>query len=299
MTTLAEALADGRGNERPFRCHEHDDSSASASVNVAKGVWFCFTCHAKGTVDGKKEPTTGDLLAMMEPEKAARVIPLRALEMYEPGSRRIYWHTRFPDWLVWQALLGEDPFTGDGTFPVWTPKGQLAGVGRRRVQPPTDPVTGKVIGPRYKYPPRWSAARVLHGTGFVKGPQEIIVLVEGMADAVSLWELGVPAFAVYGSGLHAPQLEQIHRMGTKVVITGFDMDEAGSRATDRTKELLSLTIDKIETIIWPEKDPGDCSVEQREAAVGSVVPTRYLQRWKTDAVSMHVAYDIHNESESA
>lgn len=39
--SLREAIAEGRGTERPFCCPVHDDAHASASVNVEKGVWYC------------------------------------------------------------------------------------------------------------------------------------------------------------------------------------------------------------------------------------------------------------------
>ena len=70
--TLEDAIAVGQGVERPCRCPVHDDSQASASVNVIKGVWYCHACFASGTVDGKKTPSVDSLKAMMEPEKIAR-----------------------------------------------------------------------------------------------------------------------------------------------------------------------------------------------------------------------------------
>lgn len=41
IITLDEALSVGRGTERSFNCPSHEDANASASVNVAKGVWYC------------------------------------------------------------------------------------------------------------------------------------------------------------------------------------------------------------------------------------------------------------------
>lgn len=40
-STLEDAIIKGHGTERSFRCPVHDDSHASASVNVNKGVWYC------------------------------------------------------------------------------------------------------------------------------------------------------------------------------------------------------------------------------------------------------------------
>src|SRR5690348_1384064 len=128
--TLEEALAVGQGTERPFRCFEHDDSTASASVNIVKMVWYCHACHAKGAVNSKRTPKLEELAAMLKPEEACRVYPEAFSELY---SAPVYWHQRFEPWVCWDKGLGEDPFSGDATFPVHTAGGRYAGVGRRRV----------------------------------------------------------------------------------------------------------------------------------------------------------------------
>ena len=35
--------------ERAYKCPSHDDTHASASINRAKGVWFCHACGSGGT----------------------------------------------------------------------------------------------------------------------------------------------------------------------------------------------------------------------------------------------------------
>lgn len=265
MTTLEEAIANGRGTERPFRCHEHDDNSASASVNVVKNVWYCYACHAKGVVDGSRVPTLSELEAMLEPEVAGRTYPSSWLDTFSYGG---YWLDRFPDWLCWFAGLGEDPWNGDATFPVHTPRGRLAGVGRRLAVP------GQ--GPRYKYPPSWSASRTLFGSRgqWVRPDSGVLMLVEGAADTCAGYEVGMPTWGCYGAGLHAPQVELIARLRPKLVLTGFDMDDAGARATDMTERALR-GICEVAPIQWPVKDPADTPVESRlqpilDAVAGSL-----------------------------
>jgi hypothetical protein len=164
VTTLQEALESGRGIERPFRCTEHDDTHASASVNVVKGYWYCYVCHAKGSVDAKKAPSLAELAQMMEPERNCRIYPEAYLGLFTVEAEKGYWGTRFPDWLIWHAQLGEDPTTGEATFPVKTPEGRLAGVGRRQSNAMVAAAKEAGENPsRYKYPRRWSASRVLHG----------------------------------------------------------------------------------------------------------------------------------------
>lgn len=277
--TLEEALAEGRGEERPFRCHVHDDSSASASVNVSKGVWYCFACFASGTIDGKKVPSVADLQAMVDPEAGCRLYPETYLELFDASES--YWHERFADWVVWTAQLGVDPFTGHATFPVRTPEGYLAGVGRRDPDPDAKP--------RYRYPPRWSAAQSLHGRDLLFS-QPYLVLVEGAADQTSLLEVGIPALGCYGAGLHRPQVELILRCNPKLVLLGFDMDTAGDRAAEHTSVLLWKHQIKYERVHWPAGDPADCSPDQRRTAVGSVVGEEYVPSWSRAVASLREVY---------
>lgn len=276
MTTLAEAIAEGQGVERPFRCHMHDDGQASASVNVLKGLWYCYACHASGTVDEKAVPTTDQLFSMLEPDKSARRYPESYLDLFDNDD---YWGQRFPDWLCWYARLGTDPFTGDATFPVRTPSGYLAGVGRRREQEE----------PRYKYPWGWSASTVLGGLDQLPA-FPYLVLTEGYADAVSLWEVGVPAACTFGAGLHLPQLEMVYRRDLRCVLTGYDMDKAGATATVRSVAALRPVIDQVARIEWPAKDPAECAPADRLAAVLSVTPSDYAAQrleWLAAMRSQH------------
>lgn len=266
--TLDEVLANGRGVERPFCCPVHGDSNASASVNVLKGVWYCYACGASGRTDGKtKAPSTADLEAMLQPEIGVRIYPEAYLELFEREDG--YWQTRFPDWLCKAEQLGWDPFTGQATYPVRTPQGKLAGVVRR------DP-DGQ---PKYKYPYRWSASTTLSGLGAPR--TDHVVLVEGRPDRVALAEVGIPALGAYGAGLHFPQVELLVRRAPSVVLIGFDMDEAGEKAAERTAELLRPHDIETRLVVWPAKDPGDCSPEQRVDAVAEAVGGRvYVPSWR-------------------
>jgi hypothetical protein len=248
MNTLTEAMTTGQGIERPFRCTEHDDHMASASVNVIKMVWCCFACGAHGNVDSKRVPKVDELRIMMEPEALPRIYDDVFLDLYsDPG----YWLTRFPNWVCWAMGLGSDPFSGDATFPVHTAGGLLAGVGRRKLEPED--------GPRYVYPRHWSAASSMFGMGGHYQPvRDVLVVVEGAADASSCWETGCPALAVYGSGLHRPQYELIARCAPKVVLTGFDMDEAGTKATTRALADLEGTY-MVASVAWSGSDPAACT----------------------------------------
>ena len=297
MASLEQVLALGQGIERPFRCPEHDDHEASASVNVLKGVWYCFACHARGKTDGKgKPPSVADLEAMLNPESSPRIYSPLYLEQF--SRLRGHWHTRFPDWLVWGAGLGHDPLTGDATFPVYTPKGQLAGVGRRLAKP--DPEHPKQ---RYKYPRRWSAAHSMGGCGF---PQDVVVVVEGKADATAVGETGAYARSAYGSALHRPQIELLRRMAPKLILLAFDADEAGYKGAVDAEKSLSGDNVEIGFVDWSMNspkatDPAELSVQERvDVLLESVRGTRYgakhdLEvRWWEAAEKLKAQYENRN-----
>lgn len=276
--TLEEALAQGRGTERPFKCidPDHDDSNASASVNVLKGLWYCYSCHAKGTVDSARIPTTQELLAMLEPEQACRELPQSFLNLY--GGAGGYWLERFPAWVCWFQGFGENPWTGIPTYPVHTPGGRLAGVCERVAIPD---------GPKYKYPHGWSASRTLFGNRSMWPQSDVIVLTEGAADQAAVMEAGYMALATYGSGLHLPQKELVLQMQPQLVLCGYDMDEAGERASAMTHELLNEHCE-VQRVLWPANDPAVVPPDGRSEAVLETVSLATYADWKSVAEAADV-----------
>lgn len=272
------ALLTGEGVERPFRCPnpEHSttgDKHASASVNVLKGVWYCYVCHAAGKVDSKRklELTDVQLIAMTQPEEHQRTYSDRWLEWFGFGY---YWLERFPPWLCEMMSLGQDPITGEATFPVYHSIGGVAGVGRRTPGGQS----------RYLYPASWSASRSLFGAHQVKVCQpdtSVLVLVEGAADSTAIWEAGAVGLACYGAGLHWPQMEFIHRYNPQLVITAFDADEAGVKAAVRSYGQLSDYVE-VANAHWSlvgAKDPAEVSVEARlEVLAKAVRDSNYRSR---------------------
>lgn len=260
--TLEEALEFGQGVERPFRCPIHEDTMASASVNVVKGVWFCHACFSKGVVDpsSKRTPTVAEIRAILEPERAGRIYPTAWLELFSIEQRPdAYWHTRFPAWVCWLLGLGEDPFSGEATFPVYTPSGQLAGVGRRAV-----------AEKRYRYPANWSASTQMGGARGRITPVDVLCIVEGMADAVAVRETGCMALCQWGSQLHRPQIEFISRHNPKLILLGQDMDEAGERGVSLAFRQLHR-VAPMKRVRWSRNDPAESPLGLRRAALAKAV----------------------------
>jgi len=260
-------------------------------------VWFCYVCHAKGSADSKKAPTINELAQMMEPEQKCRQYPQSYLNLFTIGGGGDYWPTRFPDWLIWWARLGQDPITAESTFPVHTAHGLFAGVGRRQTNEAVAAAKEAGTNPsRYKYPYRWSASRTMHYKGSPSG--EVLVLVEGAADAASLWEVGIPAYAVYGSALHHPQIEFLKRAKPTTIVMGMDMDVAGERGVSLSWQVLNgKTMAQIKRARWPQGDPADCTPVQRVQSLVSVVGDRYLRQWSQAVATMQAAFH-HDRNEN-
>lgn len=293
MTTLEEALAEGRGTERPFRCPEHDDTTASASVNVLKMVWFCHACHAKGAVDSKRVPKVDELLAMMEPERTARTYPQAWLETFQDWESEIYWDQFLPRWVTWYLGMGQDPFTGEPTFPVHTAGGVLAGVGRRKQLEPG------VKGARYWYPSSWSASVSLFGRGPRVEPMPVVCLVEGAKDAAAVTQTGCFALATYGAGLHLPQVQVLAQHRPRLILLGFDMDDAGEKAVTRAFSQVGRMAE-LKRVYWGSNDPADTPVNERRRNLAKAVgasdygsSSTTLHHWAERGLAMTSAFADH------
>ena len=100
MITLAQAVTNGTGIERKFNCPVHPDATASASVNVAKGIWYCYGCHASGTVDGKifdeiDAETVYQSVKEILHENEVEYRPEGWLDQFDAGQARSeYWLSR-------------------------------------------------------------------------------------------------------------------------------------------------------------------------------------------------------------
>lgn len=227
--TLADAIASGRGTERSFNCPVHDDSRASASVNVAKGVWTCYACGAKGKVDGMDAPDASAILASMRAEKPAREYPEAWLDLFDAAGPSPYWASRFGHDIAAKFRCGTHPLNGAPTYPIRNDSGRVVGV-----------VVRSEGVPKYLYPPGVSTSRTLFGQ---LRPAPVVVLVEGAADAMALEAhgasgMGWTVLGCYGAGLHAPQVDLVAMLAPRLVVLAFDDDDAGRSAALRSEALL-------------------------------------------------------------
>jgi DNA primase len=245
-------------NERPFRCHVHQDSQASASVNVAKGLWICYGCGAKGKVDGtviqvNTDNLVNEIYSMLGEDYEIESEGM--LNMYRQGDLS-YWRSRFTEAAVAHFQLGYDGTTGQPVYPIWNSAGEYLGVVRRNLED----------HPKYKYPRHTKTHEQLYN--YSSRHRKAVVLVEGAIDAIACWEAGVDAFGIYGSHLGTQQLRLIERCDPHWVYLCFDNDAAGKQATEDAQEMFRDT--GINTVVFPwkyyplAKDIEELSIEERE-----------------------------------
>lgn len=259
--TLDEAVRLGSGIERPCLCPVHADTRPSASVNIVKMVWYCYTCGAHGDVGG--EAIAGDpnfdLLRehLIKEQTEAQLYNEKWLNQFDAAGPGEYWLSRFSPEACEYFRLGIDPVTQNPTYPLRSPSQAVLGVVRR---------SGIDKGPKYLYP-RVDIGTLLFGYSYFHRGD--VWLVEGAADAIALWEAGVDAFAIYGSKISDHQALLLRRLEPPRIVCAFDNDDAGWDAYLRVKhEFRDIEVAKA---TWPKrwgKDVGELSVDQRKDVVG-------------------------------
>ena len=130
-----------------------------------------------------------------------------------------------------------DYFRGRAMFPIFSAAGRVVAFGARKMRD-DDPIQGKYINSPET--PVYSKSRVLFGLSHAKDAirqEDSVLLVEGYADMISLFQAGVQhVVASSGTALTDDQLSLLGRY-TKSLVLVYDGDSAGSRATIRGIDL--------------------------------------------------------------
>lgn len=213
---------------------DHDDKNASASVNVEKGLWVCYSCHRGGRVEDLlsgvriADPSPDDNLSAVDAnltEDTVRVYPEGWLSLFRQRDVHPYWLSRFKEETCRFWDLGYDYETDTCTYPLRSDSGAVLGVVRRRLD------GGQ---PKYKYPKGVKTHDLLFGyhEGRLGMPYTHCVLVEGALDVISLWESGITALGIYGSRISPRQVKILRWLNPSSVTLAFDMDRAGLDAAE-------------------------------------------------------------------
>lgn len=253
--SLKEAVAEGRGIERPFNCPVHPDAHASASVNVEKGVWYCYACGASGkTLEGKHDLK---YVSMMK-DSPIPEMPIDMIRFHRGYKVSPYWEARYGLDVADRFDAGTDPITGFPSIPILNSSGTILHGFVLRDDAAQKP------DPKYKYPFGVPISRLLLGHHLVKGTPNLLVMVEGFSDVMALHQWPLPerthVVGVGGAGVHAAQAVLVHTMNPLRVLVAMDGDDSGQKGNDRSVERFAAINVRGTKFNWKHigvNDPGE------------------------------------------
>lgn len=268
------------GKQVYFCCPFHEDTTPSACMSAENGIFHCFGCGVKGTLEAfiAKMPGTAPKSARDITEKTSlldqdfnlveyireQLLPQKAASPLNEAILKEFntqIHTgilkRVPNKVLLKKFeLGYSLKHKKTTLPIRDHLGKLVGViGRAigRVQPKYKPLI-PIIG--------FKKSQYLYGLHLCKG-SSTIVLCEGEFDALNFYNSGAPyAVALMGCKLSKKQCDLLTRY-TQHVLLALDNDLVGQRATQKIiTQLRGLVKMSLFKYVVDKKDPGELTAEE-------------------------------------
>ena len=274
--------------EYQFKCPFHDDSHASANVNITTGLWFCHACNEGGS------PIDFVMKRDHVPVKDAMLVVGRAAGIPDPGKKKngadgaptparassklteenvAAWHAaalRHADLMRWFAekrgytveTVEKWQLGWDGqrvTIPVRDKGGRLVNV--RRYKRDAVGTQGKMLG----LEPGLNEARLFPLD--VPLPEEVL-LVEGEWDMILAHQHGLTNTITVTSGAGTWSAEFTAYFEGRRVTVCYDNDDAGRKGAQRVARILSDTASVFLLQIPNLPDKGDVTdffVEQQRS----------------------------------
>jgi len=123
--------------------------------------------------------------------------------------------------------------------------------------------------PKYLTPGGFSA-RILFGYDFVV-PGSRVIIVEGVFDAMRLWQWGHPALGLQGKELSQDQAALIRRLAPRQVIFMLDPDAAVE--AHRAAGAFALDCSALVAPLPGDRDPAESTQGELNTAIASAIPT--------------------------
>lgn len=256
-------------------CFHRDNKTPSLSINVDNskvppGTFSCFGCHISGSWNmlakhlglaqwGKEEADCNYYV-----DKSVKEI---RTEIEETGLTLSKWDEKWrkysPEFLhIFKVKKLTDK--RNGLSYMWIPLTygcDMQGYVRVRI-------SNKDKGPKYFFSPNMTKV-LFPGDFLLKFNTPVVILVEGIADAMRLVKYKMASASILGTCLLPLMKDQLEIMGVKKAICCLDGDRPGRRATKgymlesgkRVKGLLEsvedLGIEAIDFKLPKENDPDD------------------------------------------
>lgn len=260
--------------ECPFKeLHESQtDNNPSLTVNLAKGVYYCNSCHSKGNIHTMYKHLyglsneeawfqLGDALKIPRPDGTKPTRPdidvgliqeyhQKLMSLTGPIRDMLKERRGLTDETLKKFQLGWD---GERiTIPIYDEFNTLVNFRRYKWNSTDD--QWKVLNYVDEYNNSYGEVRIFGIDQVIDPDVEYIVWAEGEMDRICAEQHGFPtACATSGAGTWKPEWTKLFR-NKKRVYLAQDNDEAGRIATQKLCEKLYRVVD-VYVINWPENFP--------------------------------------------
>jgi DNA primase len=205
------------------------DTHPSFSINVDKGVYNCFSCGSRGTIEELvarvKHTTISEALSLLESIGFDRIaLKLREKDAHEypeilPEGLLYYFDKVDDD--VAEIYRGEVDGQDCIVYPVRNREGQLVGALARSEE-----------GRWHKVMWNMEKKKYLYGENNVKLESPLII-VEGPGDAIAVKRAGLKnVVALMGVNLSNEQVERLLHLSSKLIVW-MDKDRAGVKGINQ------------------------------------------------------------------
>ena len=239
---------------------EHDDSNPSLRVDKVTGIMHCFSCGFSGnlfTHFGAPESPLEvrihrlkDKIAKSKAQTVGIQLPEDRIEWKGGSFRNISEETL----KIWQAFTWNVPkFEGRIIFPIRDITGKTVALLGRKISGMTDKY--------YIYP---QGVEMPFCPAKVKPINNRVILVEGIFDALNLWDHGLRnTVCCFGTQqMNWVKLSLLKLQGVQGIDIMYDGDEAGQTAAETLKGVAEKMEMGVQIInLPPGQDPGDFNVD--------------------------------------
>ena len=256
-----------QGKDAVIKClnPEHDDTNPSLRVDRITGQMHCFSCGFKGNIFTHfGSPATSLEIKIHKLKEKIEQKRAESVGIQLP-EERIMWDAPFrnigKDTLkIWQAFTWNVPkFEGRIVFPIRDLTGKTVGLIGRLI---SNNMIGESQPKYYIYP---VGVQLPFCPAKPKLIQNRAILVEGIFDALNLWDKGLKnTVCCFGTKqMNWVKLSLLKMQGVTGIDIMFDGDDAGRQASQEIKglaEKMDLSVKIVR--LRDNQDPGNLTKEQ-------------------------------------